>query len=427
MTDATLSRRSLLAASALIGASALLTGCDAPESAGSAPADNLAEADGAAGGAASENLPASTDSPAATEREPEPRSAAERILGTMTREQKVAQLFLVTPEGLTGVATATIAGPMTAEALGRIPVGGLIYFAKNLVGAQPVRDLLSGTGALARRAGAGVPPFLGIDEEGGTLVARIAKSGLFDVPTFPNMAEIGATGDPARAAEVGTAIGGYLREIGFNLDFAPDADVLTNPSNTAIGVRAFGSDPELVAAMVAAEVAAMLETGTLPCAKHFPGHGDTAGDSHTGAVRTERSRADIESCEFAPFRAAIEAGCPLVMVGHIQTPNFAGDGLPASLSPTMMTDVLRGELGFDGVIISDSFGMGAITQNFAPADAATRFFQAGGDMLLMPQDLSAAYQGVLDAVTSGALSEERVDESVRRILEAKERAGILPA
>ena len=353
------------------------------------------------------------------------RTVEERLLDTMTLEQKVAQLFIVTPEELTGVRTATVAGSITAGALDVIPVGGLIYFAKNLVSAQQVRDLLAGTYELATQAGAGIPPFLSVDEEGGTLVARVAKSGLFDVPTFPNMAEIGATGDPARAAEVGEAIGTYLREIGFNLDFAPDADVLTNPENTAIGRRSFGSDPELVASMVAAEVEAMLETGTLPCVKHFPGHGDTAGDSHTGAVYAERSREEIESCEFAPFRAAIEAGCPMVMVGHIETPNFAGDGLPASLSPTMITDVLRGELGFKGVVCTDSFSMGAITQYFHPADAAVRYIQAGGDILLMPASLRDAYDGILTAVQGGTISEERIDESVLRILAAKKAAGLI--
>ncbi len=361
-----------------------------------------------------------------TEVQPEPEpDPVEELMGAMTLEQKVGQLFMVTPEQLTGVEVATIAGSMTREALSKIPVGGLIYFAKNLSSAEQVVNLLEGTVELARDTGAGIPPLLGIDEEGGPLVARVANSGLFDVERFPNMAEIGATGDPAEAAEVGRVIGTYLHEIGFNLDFAPDADVLTNPSNTAIGQRSFGSDPELVAEMVAAEVEAMLETGTLPCVKHFPGHGDTAGDSHTGAVTAERSREEIEGCEFAPFRAAIEAGCPFVMVGHIQTPNFAADGLPASLSSVMMTDVLRGDLGFEGVIISDSFAMGAITEYYQADDAAFRFFEAGGDLLLMSADLDLAYQGILDAVSAGSLTEERIDESVRRILTAKKQAGLI--
>ena len=414
---APITRRALTALAASCAAAGL-TGCDALSTSGE---------DGT-------SWPILTDRPKkqqpagsaeAAESQQDERTVEERLLDTMTLEQKVAQLFIVTPEELTGVRTAIVAGDVTAGALEVIPVGGLIYFAKNLVSAQQVRDLLAGTHDFAMQAGAGIPPFLSVDEEGGTLVARVAKSGLFDVPTFPNMAEVGATGDPTRAAEVGEAIGTYLHEIGFNLDFAPDADVLTNPENTAIGRRSFGSDPELVASMVSAEVEAMLETGTLPCVKHFPGHGDTTGDSHTGAVYAERSREEIESCEFAPFRAAIEAGCPMVMVGHIETPNFANDGLPASLSPTMITDVLRGELGFKGVVTTDSFSMGAITQNFHPADAAVRYIQAGGDILLMPASLRDAYDGILVAVQGGTIPEERIDESVLRILAAKRAAGLI--
>lgn len=408
MSHASVTRRALVAAAGIAGAAGALAGCGAR--AGTV-GSGLAEGSGLPG-----------DGSAAGS---EPAPAAERALASMTLEQKVAQLFLVTPEGLTGVSAATVAGDRTAEALAGVPVGGLIYFARNLVSAQQVRDLLAGTDRLCRAAGAGIAPFLSVDEEGGPLVARVARSGLFDVPTLPAMAEIGATGDAGRAAEAGAQIGTYLHDIGFNLDFAPCADVLTNPSNTVIGTRSFGSDPAIVSEMVAAEVASMLETGTLPCAKHFPGHGDTAGDSHTGAVSAARTREEMEACELEPFRAAIDAGCPLVMVGHIETPNFAADGLPASLSPTMMGDVLRGELGFEGVIVSDSFSMGAITQRFTPADAAVRFFRAGGDMLLMPADLTASYQGVLDAVTGGTLDAARIDESALRILRAKERAGLL--
>lgn len=409
-----ISRRSALAAAGCATASMLgLAACDMP--------DASTDDDGRV---VISDHPAEREPAEQPKPEPEP-DPVEKLLGTMTLEQKVGQLFMVTPEQLTGVEIATIAGSMTREALSKIPVGGLIYFAKNLSSAEQVVSLLEGTVELARETGAGIPPFLGIDEEGGPLVARVANSGLFDVERFPNMAEIGATGDPAEAAEVGRVIGTYLHEIGFNLDFAPDANVLTNPNNTAIGQRSFGSDPEVVAEMVAAEVEAMLETGTLPCVKHFPGHGDTAGDSHTGAVTAKRSREEIEGCEFAPFRAAIEAGCPFVMVGHIQTPNFAADGLPASLSSVMMTDVLRGDLGFEGVIISDSFAMGAITEYYQADDAAFRFFEAGGDLLLMSADLELAYQAILDAISVGSLTEERIDESVRRILTAKKQAGLI--
>lgn len=356
---------------------------------------------------------------------PVEKTRAELVLDSMTLEQKVAQLFVVTPERLTGVSQALVAGDLTRQALAEIPVGGLCYFGKNITGSQQLRDMLGGALEMAKASGAGVAPFLMVDEEGGDLVARIANSGFFDVEKFPNMDQIGASGDESAAAHVGTTIGTYLRDIGFNVDFAPVADVHTNPDNPVIGPRAFSSDADVAARMVAAEVTAMLKTGTLPCIKHFPGHGDTAGDSHTGAVMTVRTREQIESCEYKPFRAGIEAGSPLVMVGHIETPNLTGDDLPATLSRAIMTDELRGKLGFDGVIISDSFEMGAITDNFEPADAAIRFIQAGGDVILMTADLGASYQGILNAVAEGSITEERIDESVLRILKAKDQAGLL--
>lgn len=346
-------------------------------------------------------------------------SVAERILGTMTLEQKVAQLFFVTPEQLTGTDCVTEAGEAMESALATLPVGGVICFSQNIETPGQLREMLANAGRFSKEAAAGIPVFLGVDEEGGPLVSRVANSPAFDVATFPHMATIGATGDVTQAERVGTAIGSYLHEIGFNVDFAPVADVLTNPENTVIGPRSFGTDPHLVADMVVAETTAMLATGVLPCVKHFPGHGDTNADSHTGEAVSTRTRENLDSCEFEPFRRAIAAGVPLVMVGHIKTPNVAADDLPASLSRVMIGETLRRELGFNGIIISDSFQMGAVTERFSSAEAAVRFLEAGGDMILMPEDLDAAYQGVLDAVASGILSRERIDESCLRVLGTK--------
>ncbi len=400
--DAFVSRRALISSVGLVAMSAGLGAC------------------GTSGGR-SADLSGSSSSVKSSEQKP----LVQQKLESMTLEQKVAQLFVVTPEQLTGVSQAVVAGSATQRALDDIPVGGLCYFAQNITGDQQLRDLLSGTYDMASCSGTGIAPFLAVDEEGGSLVARVANSGYFDAQRFPNMAEVGATGDETQAARVGAAIGEYLHEIGFNVDFAPVADVLTNSQNEVIGPRAFSSDPDVAARMVSAEVAAMLDAGTMPCIKHFPGHGDTAGDSHTGDVVSLRSAEEIRACEYKPFQAGIEASCPFVMVGHIETPNLAADGLPASLSKTMITDELRGRLGFEGVVISDSFVMGAITQRYAPADAAVRFIQAGGDIVLMPENLQDAYQGLLEAVGEGVIDESRIDESVIRILEVKKRAAIL--
>lgn len=194
--------------------------------------------------------------------------------------------------------------------------------------------------------------------------------------------------------------------------------MLTNPDNTAIGASSFGSDPALVSKMVTAEDKAMLPTGVLPCAKHFPGHGDTAADSHTGKAVSTHTLDELEVCEYKPFRAAIAAGVPMVMVGHIKTPNAAADDLPASLSPFVIGKTLHDELGFDGVIISNSFSMGTVTQYFGPARAAVRFLAAGGGMVLMSESLS-------DAVSGGTLSSDRIDESCLRILKAEQAVGLL--
>lgn len=400
-----LTRREILGMLGLAGTSVVLSSCGLNQ-----------DPEGAATPGAVASMPSA---PVTTAPSISDSSAAERILGTMTLEQKVAQLFFVTPEQLTGTDCAIEAGEAMEAALATLPVGGVICFSQNIETPEQLREMLANVGRFSTEVAAGIPVFLGVDEEGGPLVSRVANSPAFDVATFPHMATIGGTGDVTQAERVGTAIGSYLHEIGFNVDFAPVADVLTNPENTVIGPRSFGTDSQLVADMVVAEATAMLATGVLPCVKHFPGHGDTNADSHTGEAVSTRTREDLDSCEFEPFRRAIAAGVPLVMVGHIKTPNVAADDLPASLSRVMIGETLRRELGFNGIIISDSFQMGAVTERFSSAAAAVKFLEAGGDMILMPEDLDAAYQGVLDAVASGILSQERIDESCLRVLGTK--------
>ena len=421
VVDAQLTRRQALKALGAAGAVAL-GGCSSSQGAGqgSDQASEQASVDAAA--------PASDGAAKSSVSAPAPaQTTAERLLASMTLEQKVAQMLFVTPEQLADVDVATEAGLLTQAGLAELPVGGVIYFGQNIEGDQQLRDMLANTVEFSRGAGAGIPVFTATDEEGGTLVARVANSGCFEVEQFPNMWWIGREGDPTRAAYVGNSIGSYLRDIGFTLDFAPCADVLTNPQNPVIGHRSFSSDPEVCAEMVSAEVTAMLATGTQPCAKHFPGHGDTQGDSHTGAVYSYRTADELRECEYVPFQAAAEAGCPFIMVGHIETPDAAADGLPATLSRTMVTDVLRGRLGFAGVVISDSMSMGAISQNYEPGDAAVRFVEAGGDCVLMSPDPWAARDGIIEAVTSGRLTEDRINESVARIIAAKQAAGLVEA
>ncbi len=338
----------------------------------------------------------------------------EELLAELTVEQKVCQLFCVRPEALTGVGQAVQAGDATREALASRPVGGIVYFGQNILDADQFCTMLADTAAME----VPVPLFFAVDEEGGPLVARIANSGAFDVPSFPAMAEIGASGDVTAAFEVGDTIGGYLAEIGLNLNFAPVADVLTNP-DSVIGTRSFSSDPEVVAAMVEQVVVGLQGRGVSAAAKHFPGHGDAGADSHTGAAVSERTLDELRTCEFVPFAVAIEAGVDFVMVGHITTPNAAADDLPASLSPTAINGWLRDELGFDGVVVSDAMNMGAVTQLYDSGEAAVRFVQAGGDLVLDPDNFEDAYQGLLSAIEAGDVPVSRIEESVRRILRVK--------
>ena len=257
-----------------------------------------------------------------------------------------------------------------------------------------------------------------IDEEGGT-VARLGNHPAFGLPKIENMAEIGAKKDGERAYEVGTVIGSYLKEYGFNMDFAPDADVLTEPGNRAIGSRSFGDDPELVAELSGQVAKGLREQGIMPVYKHFPGHGATAGDTHEGFAEADRTLEELKAAELIPFQAAAQSGAECIMAAHISLPQVIGDGTPASLSPVMLTEVLRGDLGFDGLIVTDALNMGAITERYTAGEAAVKAFQAGADLLLMPEDLPAAYEAILQAVRSGKISEERLDQSVGRILERK--------
>ncbi|NCC02053.1 MAG: hypothetical protein EOM34_15535 [Clostridia bacterium] len=350
----------------------------------------------------------------AAETEDPAEGKAEEQLDSMSTEEKVAQLFFVTPEELTGVDVAVQAGDTTRQSLSDYPVGGIIYFSQNIQSEEQLTDMIQATQSYSE-----IPLFIGVDEEGGSLVARIANSGLFDVPVVDDMATIGASGDSSQAYDVGTTIGTYLSALGFNVDFAPDSDVLVNPDNTAIGVRSFGPDASVDAEMVAKVVEGLQEMGVSATLKHFPGHGATTTDSHNGAAIVDRSLDELRSTEFLPFSAGIQAGADFVMVGHLEVPQVVSDGTPASLSATMITDLLRGELGFEQIVITDSLSMEAITDYYTPDEAAVQAIQAGADMLLMPSDFTAAYQGVLDAVNNGTISEERLNESVKRILMVK--------
>ncbi len=356
------------------------------------------------------------DTPEPVEEEPEEE---EDILGElavsyfseMSIENKVAGMFMVTPEAITGVRTATQAGDGTQKALNEYAVGGLIYFSHNILDKEQIMKMLSNTASMSN-----YPIFLAVDEEGGD-ISRVANSKI-EVEKVGDMSAIGAEGDAAKAREAGATIGSYLKEIGFNVDFAPVSDVASG-EDSALGNRTFGTDPQLVKEMVSNAVEGIEDTGVSACLKHFPGLGSTTEDTHDGRVEITKSLEEMRASDFVPFQAGIEAGVDFVMVSHATAPALDDNNVPSSLSRKVITDTLRGELGFQGVIITDALDMTAITDYYTPEEAAVMAIEAGVDMLLMPEDFEKAYGAVLAAVQEGKITEERIDESLERIYRVK--------
>ncbi len=339
------------------------------------------------------------------------------FMAGMSTEDKVAQLFFITPDALTGTEGVTMAGDATKSAIEDIPVGGIIYMGDNLQSHTQVKEMLSNTNTYSMDR-VGLPMFMTVDEEGGT-VARIAGSGRFGVKDVGNMADIGATGTVDDARQAGASIGNYLSDLGFNIDFAPVADVLSNSENSIVKYRSFGSDPEKVSEMSVAVADGLKSEGIDAVYKHFPGHGATAGDTHVGAAFTNKTYEELAADELVPFQNAIDNGAKYIMVAHISAPNLTGHDTPASLSDIVVTDILRDKMGYDGLVITDAMHMGAISSKYSSDEAAVMAIQAGVDIILMPEDFHKAYEGVLSAVNSGEISEDRLNESVRRILEVK--------
>jgi len=328
----------------------------------------------------------------------------------MPLEDKVAGLFIVTPEAITEVSTAVKAGEGTQKALAEYAVGGIVYFEKNMKSEEQFKEMLENTEYYSK-----YPLFLAVDEEGGK-VARLAKAGL--VQGVGSAKEIAATGDAANAYQAGTTIGTYLADYGFNLNFAPVADI-SNVEKSALGDRAYGSDAVSVSAFVTNALLGLEEQGITGCLKHFPGIGSTKQDTHDGIAVTERTAEEFRAEEFTVFKAGIDAGADMIMAGHISAPGLTGDNTPCSLSNSVITGILREELGFDGVVITDALNMSAISEYYSADQAAVLALRAGCDMLLMPENFKEAYNGVLQAVQDGTISEERINDSLRRIYRIK--------
>ena len=348
-------------------------------------------------------------------------SKVEQYLASMSTEDKISMMIMpafrwTTDEEGNRLNVTEITDDI-ADSLNRHSFAGVILFAQNTStneGATRLIDALQKENA----AGGDRPQLLiSIDQEGGN-VTRLGQGTM----TPGNMA-LGAINDTEVTKEVATMIASELNAIGINTDFAPDVDVNSNPANPVIGVRSFSDDPQIVAAHGSAFVEALNDMGVISTLKHFPGHGDTGTDTHTGYAETLKTWDQLRDCEMIPFRAGIAEGTDLVMTAHIAAPNVTGSGEPATMSYTILTEKLRGELGFEGLIITDALSMGAITKAYTSAEACVACIQAGIDILLMPSDYYEAFDGVVRAVETGEIPESRIDESVCRILAFKRRAG----
>lgn len=357
-----------------------------------------------------------------------PTDDVEEQLNNMTLREKVGQMFYVRLESLDPSIEWTTYDDLAQlkilevtenmkEVNKQYPVGGIILYAWNINNETQLAQIISQVRALNGN------PLLCIDEEGGR-VSRIANNPNFNLKKYESMESIGNTGDPQNAYECGNTIGTYLKRYGFDIDFAPVADVNTNPENVVIGPRAFSGDPAVAAPMVTSYLQGLKDAGITGCIKHFPGHGDTKSDTHYGYAQTLKTWDEMKTCEMVTFKAGIEWGCQLIMTAHIGAPNVTGSDIPSTMSPVILQDKLRGELGYQNIIITDGMEMGAITQQYTSAEAAVGSIQAGVDIVLGPRYFTEAFDAVMAAVKNGTISEERINQSVRRILKLRKKANL---
>ena len=341
------------------------------------------------------------------------------LISKMTLEEKIGQLLFIAYRKDANDKNVLKMDSYLADILKRYKPGGFVLFSENLDSIDQTVSLIQGI-----QTQSAIPLFISIDEEGG-IVTRLNKAPLLHSTIMPEAFTIGLTNKPEDAYAGAQVIAEELLSLGFNMDFAPVADIFTNPENKVIGKRAYGTEPVLAAAMVKEAVKGFCDQNIIPVLKHFPGHGDTVADTHTGAAAVQHDMDRLMTTELVPFKEGIEAGADAVMVAHILLPNVTKEPVPASLSEEIVTGILRNKLGFDGVVVTDALEMSAISSYYSDEEAAVKAVQAGVDMLLMPVSVEKTYMALLTAVHNGNLTEERIDESVRRILLLKDKYRIL--
>lgn len=355
--------------------------------------------------------PAPEQSPSPEPEQPAPSpelTRAEELLADMSLREKLCQMFLIYPSALTSAAPVTAADEQLAQALADWPVGGFLLDKTNMTDAEQLRALTA-----ALRSMSALPPILTCDEEGGRVNRLMSTVGTTWVDAMLDYESEGAQ----TAFENARTIAADLAQFGFDLDLAPVADIWSNPDNTVIGDRAYSTDAATAAGLVAAAVEGFHAGGTACTLKHFPGHGDTSGDSHYGSVYVYKTLDELRENELIPFQAGIDAGADAVMIGHLIVSDVSDE--PALFSRELVTSLLREEMGFDGVVMTDGLQMQAMTDHYTSGEIAVKAVQAGVDILLCPADLEQAVTALEQAVADGTISETRIDESVLRILNLK--------
>lgn len=338
-------------------------------------------------------------------------SYVQNMLSTLTLEEKIGQMFLVTPQNITGVANAKQAGSSTSAAINQYAIGGLLYDEGNMQDKEQFALMINNTKSFGK-----LEMFYAVSDEGGE-DSPLSVGGIRETPLM-SQSEIAEGGSASDAYSVGISKSSEFRNLAINLNLAPMADVATN-TGSSIAKRAYGNTVDGVLSLVKSEMKGMSDQNVNCCVKYFPGQGDVTGDTKTARVTSQRTKEELDKTEGVIYKELIEEGVPMIMVSHVTMPKVAGDNIPSSLSSVIVTDILRNELGFQGVIITDYMSKAAITRFYKHADASVMAVQAGVDMIAVPGDFKKSYGGLLKAVQDGEISEERINESVERILKMK--------
>lgn len=343
----------------------------------------------------------------ANNKEPNKVDKIKEQLNEMSLEEKIGQMLIVSYR-------STEADENLISILNDVKPGGFILFSENFESYEQTKKFVNDINATSK-----IPMFISVDQEGGT-VQRLKQLTDHEVTVIPPMYELGLTNDEDLAYDVGRVMGEELRVFDINMDFAPVLDIYSNPNNTVIGTRAFGTTSDTVSKMALSFSKGLESTGIISVYKHFPGHGDTDEDSHYTLPVVTKTKEELLDLELKPFIEAIDEGADVIMIGHLAVPSITGDDTPASLSKEIITDLLKEELGFDGLVITDALNMAALTNDYTKKEIYIKAINAGVDILLMASPSKEAIQIIKEAVVNGDITEEQINTSVEKILRLKD-------